>query len=76
MLSDYYFFMSSLPNNFFFSVEMDDSVISQSSSDSASSASSTSISDNFLTINEVVQLVNVLFYLKYSCVVIFIEQSE
>lgn len=54
MISDYYFSMSSLPNDFLFPVEMDDSVISLSSSDSASSASSTSMSDNFLTINEVI----------------------
>lgn len=47
------FSMSSLPNDFLFSDEMDDSSISLSSSDSASSASSTSMSDNFLTINEV-----------------------
>lgn len=45
--------MSSLPNDILFTAEMDDSVISLSSSESASSASSTSISDNFLTINEV-----------------------
>lgn len=45
--------MSSLPNDFIFNGEMDDSVISTLSSDSASSTSSTSMSDNFLTINEV-----------------------
>lgn len=45
--------MSSLPNDFMYTTEMDDSSISVSSSDSMSSASSTS--DNFLTINEVIK---------------------
>lgn len=55
MISGRNFSMSSLPNDFLFNVEMNDSVISLSSisSDSVSSESSTSISDNFLTINEV-----------------------
>lgn len=44
--------MSSLPNDFLYTVEMDDSVISLSS-DSVSSTSSTSLTDNILTINEV-----------------------
>lgn len=47
--------MSSLPNDFMYTTEMDDSSISVSSSDSMSSASSTSKSDNFLTINEVIK---------------------
>lgn len=46
--------MSSLPNDFLYTVEMDDSVISLSS-DSVSSTSSTSLTDNILTINEVVK---------------------
>lgn len=45
--------MTSLPNDFLITAEMDDSVTSLSSSDSMSSASSTSMSDNVLTINEV-----------------------
>jgi len=55
MISGRNFSMSSLPKDFLFNVEMNDSVISLSSisSDSVSSESSTSISDNFLTINEV-----------------------
>lgn len=53
LISDSIFSMSSLPNDFLFSNKMDDSVVSLSSSDSASSASLTSMSDNFLTINEV-----------------------
>lgn len=55
MIAGRNFSMSSLPKDFLFNVEMNDSVISLSSisSDSVSSESSTSISDNFLTINEV-----------------------
>jgi len=54
MISGSNFSMSSLPKDFFY-VEMNDSVTSLSSisSDSVSSESSTSVSDNFLTINEV-----------------------
>lgn len=63
--------MSSLPNDILFTAEMDDSVISLSSSDSVSSASSSSISDNFLTINEVDKCINILFLLNYLFVIIF-----
>lgn len=53
LISDSIISMSSLPNDFLFNAEMDDSVASLSSSDSASSASPTSLPDNFLTINDV-----------------------
>jgi len=55
MISGSNFSMSSLPKDFLLNVEMNDSVISLSSisSDSVSSENSTSVSDNFLTINEV-----------------------
>lgn len=53
MISEYFFFMSSLPNEYLFTSEMDDSVHSLSSSDSTSTASSTSVSEKFLTIHEV-----------------------
>lgn len=46
--------MSSLPNDFLYTTGMDDSVISLSS-ESVSSTSSTSLTDNILTINEVVK---------------------
>jgi len=55
MISGSNFSMSSLPKDFLLNVEMNDSVISLSSvsSDSVSSENSTSVSDNFLTINGV-----------------------
>lgn len=67
--------MCSLPNDSFLFANMDDSMQSLSSSDSASSASSASLSDNYLTINEVNHYTQVILLLSviYFCFFPFIE---